>query len=364
MINHHHKTTSIKPPPCDLRLGQVSKALDMYTELAASKAISDDVVVAIIRNNNTADRLHQQSNKKLQAEALKKIEGLMDKTDRLKLRPELQKRLGTQQKLELRSNYAILLALGGRADAARQLLQQLQQANGAETASLLLLQGALAALDHKVCSLRRGCLTRLPPAARRWHPLSDAVWFLQRKYIVSVVGKFLLTYFANPSPLHFLAVLACIKSTCPQAADADAVLAKLASSSPDHALPASLLRAQAAAATGNLRGAVSVLQELNSGPLAHRPGVVASVVGLLAHVGESAEAEAVLQRSLQHWQGQSGSDERCVYVDKGVFILKSVCLRQPWLTVDTDRVCDNQNKECFSYDTISTCFHDLSILHT
>lgn len=132
------------------RLGQVTKALDMYAELAASKAVTDDVVVALIRNNATADRLHQQSNKKLQAEALKKLESLMDKSDRLKLRPELQRRLGTQQKLQLRCNYAVLLALGGRGDAARQLLQQLQQAHGADTPLLLLLQGALAALDHKV----------------------------------------------------------------------------------------------------------------------------------------------------------------------------------------------------------------------
>lgn len=122
----------------------------MYAELAASKAVSDDVIVAIIRNNATANRLHLQSNKKLQAEALKKLEGLMDKNDRLKLRPELQRRLGTQQKLQLRSNYAILLALGGRADAAKQLLQQLQHAHGTDTPSLLLLQGALAALDRKV----------------------------------------------------------------------------------------------------------------------------------------------------------------------------------------------------------------------
>lgn len=96
----------------------------------------------------------------------------------------------------------------------------------------------------------------------------------------------------------------------PKAADADAVLVKLAAASPDHALPASLLRAQAAAASGNLRGAVAVLKDLNEGPLRHRPGVVASVVGLLVHVGEGAEAEAVLQGALQHWQGQGGSDER------------------------------------------------------
>lgn len=88
------------------------------------------------------------------------------------------------------------------------------------------------------------------------------------------------------------------------------MLAKLASSSPEHILPASLLRAQTAAAAGNLRGGVAVLQELNAGPLAHRPGVVASVVGLLVHVGEAEEAEGVLQAALQHWQGQTGSDER------------------------------------------------------
>lgn len=103
-----------------------------------------------------------------------------------------------------------------------------------------------------------------------------------------------------------------VDQTDNQVADADAVLAKLAASSPDHAVAASLLRAQTAAAAGNLRGAVSVLKALNAGPLAHRPGVVASVVGLLVHVGEGGEAEQVLQAALQHWQNQSGSDQRCV----------------------------------------------------
>ncbi len=58
--------------------------------------------------------------------------------------------MGSQQKQRLRSNYAILLALGGRSDAARQVMHQLLQAHGGDTPSLLLLQGGLYALDNKV----------------------------------------------------------------------------------------------------------------------------------------------------------------------------------------------------------------------
>ncbi len=51
----------------------------MYNDLSSSKTVTDDVIIALVRNNSTAQRLAVQSNKKMLADALKKLEGLMDK---------------------------------------------------------------------------------------------------------------------------------------------------------------------------------------------------------------------------------------------------------------------------------------------
>ncbi len=99
-----------------------------------------------------------------------------------------------------------------------------------------------------------------------------------------------------------------------QATDADAVLSKLTTNSPDYHIPAALLRAQVAASSGNLKGALSVLQDLNKGPLRHRPALVASIVGLLVHVGDAEGAEEVLQEALGYWQQQRGGDARYGFV--------------------------------------------------
>lgn len=225
------------------RLGRSPEAIASYSALLALPDVTDDVVLAVARNNLFAERLAGHAHKKLVADALKKMEGLVDKADHSKLKSELDRRLADPQRLVLLSNYALLLLLSGRTDAARSTLSTLSAKFGAGkgAARLAVLQAAALAQENKV-------------------------------------------------------------------AEAGSLLAQAASASPDALVPATLMQAQLATAAGNLAAAAQLLRGLASGPLQHKPALVASLVGLHLKQGDLPAAEQLLQQALSHWRTAQGAD--------------------------------------------------------
>ncbi|KAL4423713.1 hypothetical protein ABPG75_001014 [Micractinium tetrahymenae] len=96
-----------------------------------------------------------------------------------------------------------------------------------------------------------------------------------------------------------------------KAKEADAALASLAAASDEaQAADARLLRAQLAAAGGNVAGALQHLSSVHNAAWQARPAVLATKIALMEEQGQVEEAAAALSGALQQWQAAPSSPLR------------------------------------------------------
>ena len=107
-------------------LGREEEATASYQSLL-TKHQAEDNVLGVVQNNLLAIQSSAQSHpKRFAAEALKKCEGFMDHERPGQLSPAVESRLSSQQKQALHVNHALLLLLGGKAEACEEKLSQLK----------------------------------------------------------------------------------------------------------------------------------------------------------------------------------------------------------------------------------------------
>ncbi|KAK9908732.1 hypothetical protein WJX75_002041 [Coccomyxa subellipsoidea] len=133
------------------QLGRTEEALTTY-EGVVKDGVEDDAVIAVASNNWVAERLASEGDaapKKLCVELLKKFEGFFEKGRELRMKTSLERRLSQAQKEVMYANYALLLLLAGRNDAAREITTFLMKW-APESEHVLLVVAAMLARDGKL----------------------------------------------------------------------------------------------------------------------------------------------------------------------------------------------------------------------
>ncbi|CAL8460581.1 g110 [Coccomyxa elongata] len=189
------------------QLGRTAEALSTY-EGVMKDGIEDDAVVAVASNNWVAERLATEGDaapKKLCAELLKKFESFFEKGREVRMKVTLERRLSQAQKESIYANYALLLLLAGRSDAAREFTASLMKW-APESERVLLVVAAQLARDGKVdeatsllasstatgCALMRAQLAieagDAKQASEALQQAGDAAWLKQPALVATQVA--------------------------------------------------------------------------------------------------------------------------------------------------------------------------------
>lgn len=277
----------LSPLSCQLafvlgRLGRLAEASELYDKMIrGNNNLSDEATRAIAHNNAIADAPHRlepgPQNRKYINSCTKRLEALLDRPGAKgaaasdesgaavgalagylarntpvgslpRFAEGLESRLGARQKMQLLLNLGLLYLVGGRPDAARELVGVLQAAPGGGADPAVALLSAAVSLSQ---------------------------------------GK---TVDADRT----------LEAFCAQCGSGAA-----------GALPASaavaptLMRAQAALDAGNAAAAQALLGSLQDDVVARSGAVVATRVALYEQLNDLAGAEALLDSALSHWRSRS-----------------------------------------------------------
>lgn len=115
---------------------------------------------------------------------------------------------------------------------------------------------------------------------------------------------FILVSFPRSKRLPLLAAILAVKEG--KSAQAEDVLMRLASQSPDDSTPAYLMLAQLSATSRNFARAAESLEKIAE--LQHRPGMVATLVALRERAGDVDRADAILDAAIEWWDNQTDFD--------------------------------------------------------